>query len=585
MRVHAIRFISVLDREDRIAKRSHLFRMPRVQLVATFPVGADGNLACVTPFVHDVDDSTTMGELKDIVLQRAAEEYDEVDLTAILLMVGPSYCVFGADKYLDALSTLVALPGPGDRSLRLYFSPIWTQFRHTAPTHVVLYLGHGRGDRHYLVHPPTMGLHFLEDIAEWLRSERVADYLAYTFTNKKFSGIKDRTSPMVTIGRKLEKLARSFAVLGGPNGFLLAKFTVEFEADQAAVRAALQALNPLDFPALDDFDASKLTICEPPTMASVEGALVHCLRLLQARFALSGTPFLISTEYSGEGSIGAWVEGVRNVHATLNWILDPKLISDPSSRMIHVEVDKYAKSLRLRAKQCGDVQSTMPGFKIEFNYPYCSILRWEYELKTPYAREECCLVKKEFGKGNKYGFMCAVRLWKGELHIPCGRYPTIAALHVGAFREKIADRLLPAELASLRGGDAEAARLAAGRAASKPITHLALADSLSDSQPDVMLASAPGDLPSSPCLLPLLQCIADAGLELTDAQREAAASLSEQIDEMNKDNFDVIPDDPDVDDAERELAEAGDDPVLLRKLAEKLVAKAARKREREEESD
>lgn len=164
--------------------------MPRVQLVATFPVGADGYLACVTPFVHDVDDSTTMGELKDIVLQRAAEEYDEVDLTAILLMVGPSYCVFGADKYLDALSTLVALPGPGDRSLRLYFSPIWTQFRHTAPTHVVLYLGHGRGDRHYLVHPPTMGLHFLEDIAEWLRSERVADYLAYTFTNKKFIGTR-----------------------------------------------------------------------------------------------------------------------------------------------------------------------------------------------------------------------------------------------------------------------------------------------------------------------------------------------------------------------------------------------------------
>ena len=62
----------------------------------------------------------------------------------------------------------------------------------------------GRGDRHYLVHPPTMGLLFLEDIAEWLRSERVADYLAYTFTNKKFIGTKDRTSPMVTIGRKLE---------------------------------------------------------------------------------------------------------------------------------------------------------------------------------------------------------------------------------------------------------------------------------------------------------------------------------------------------------------------------------------------
>lgn len=85
--------------------------------------------------------------------------------------------------------------------------------------------------------------------------------------------------------------------------------------------------------------------------------------------------------------------------------------------------------------------------------------------------------------------------------------------------------------------------------------------------------------------MPLLQCIVDAGLALTDAQRAAAASLSEHIDEMNEDTFDVIPDDPDVDDPERELAAAGDNPVLLRQLAEKLVAQAARKREREEDSD
>jgi hypothetical protein len=39
-----------------------------------------------------------------------------------------------------------------------------------AHTHVVIYLGLPyRGKCHYLVHPPTMGLHFLEDIAEWLR--------------------------------------------------------------------------------------------------------------------------------------------------------------------------------------------------------------------------------------------------------------------------------------------------------------------------------------------------------------------------------------------------------------------------------
>ena len=34
---------------------------------------------------------------------------------------------------------------------------------------------------------------------------------------------------------------------------------------------------------------------------------------------------------------------------------------------IHVEVEKYAKSLGLCAKQCGDVHSTMPGFKVEFD--------------------------------------------------------------------------------------------------------------------------------------------------------------------------------------------------------------------------
>jgi hypothetical protein len=93
-----------MDRGDRVVfDRPDLFRMPRVQLVATVPVGDDGFLACVTPFVHDVDESTTMGDLKDSVFLRAAEDYDNVDPTAILLMVGPGYCVFGADKYLNAL--------------------------------------------------------------------------------------------------------------------------------------------------------------------------------------------------------------------------------------------------------------------------------------------------------------------------------------------------------------------------------------------------------------------------------------------------------------------------------------------------
>ena len=34
-------------------------------------------------------------------------------------------------------------------------------------------------------------------------------------------------------------------------------------------------------------------------------------------------PFLITTEYSGARSIGAWVEGQSDVPGTLNWIVDP----------------------------------------------------------------------------------------------------------------------------------------------------------------------------------------------------------------------------------------------------------------------
>jgi len=85
-----------MDRGDRVFfdrpdLLHDLFRMPRVQLVATVRVGDDGYLACVTPFVHDVDESTTMGDLKDSVFLRAAEDYENVDPTAILLMVGPGY--------------------------------------------------------------------------------------------------------------------------------------------------------------------------------------------------------------------------------------------------------------------------------------------------------------------------------------------------------------------------------------------------------------------------------------------------------------------------------------------------------------
>ena len=66
---------------------------------------------------------------------------------------------------------------------------------------------------------------------------------------------------------------------------MLARFTVEFAADHNAARKALRTIkdeideNPSEYP-LHDFDSSKLLISEPTTMASLEGAMVQCLRLL-----------------------------------------------------------------------------------------------------------------------------------------------------------------------------------------------------------------------------------------------------------------------------------------------------------------
>jgi hypothetical protein len=74
---------------------------------------------------------------------------------------------------------------------------------------------------------------------------------------------------------------------------------------------------------------------------------------------------------------------------------------------IHVEVEKYAKSLGLCAKQCGDVHSTMPGFKVEFDDFDASKLGTELlicepptmasvegalfhlSMPSPYARQVC----------------------------------------------------------------------------------------------------------------------------------------------------------------------------------------------------
>ena len=228
---------------------------------------------------------------------------DDVDLSAELVCIGPGFVTYGPERYTWTLGAL--LPPEDEPSLKLFFSPIWRQFTLSSPKHNVLYLAQPYQGKHFLVDPPAMGERFLEEIAVWLNGDRVAAYLAWTFNPKSLA----KSGPKFVIAQKLQKLARSFAVLGGPSGFLLGKYTVEFAADHAAVRRALCTIkdeidaNPSEYP-LHDFDSSKLLLSEPTTMTSLEGAMVQCLRLLHHKFELRGTPFLISSEFSGDGSVG-----------------------------------------------------------------------------------------------------------------------------------------------------------------------------------------------------------------------------------------------------------------------------------------
>ena len=92
----------------------------------------------------------------------------------------------------------------------------------------------------------------------------------------------------------------------------------------------------------------------------------------------------------------------------------------------------------------------MPGLKANLTIPQTLILLWEYELKTPFTEDNCCIVKELFGNGQRMGFLCWVRQWKSALGIPCGKYPTVAYMRMGAWTESIADRELPEKLANFR---------------------------------------------------------------------------------------------------------------------------------------
>eukprot|EP00966_Prymnesium_polylepis_P246060 5691514-Prymnesium_polylepis.1 len=288
------------------------------------------------------------------------------------MCIGPGFNTFGLQDY--GLGVAVAVR---TGNATLYFSPVWRQFELSSPQHNVFVLAQPFNGRKLLIDPPTMGMRFLEDVGEWLNGPRVDEALAWRYAPKGVPA----TGTLEKIASKLEKMSRGFAVCGGPKGYLLLSFTVEFARDKDAVRRKLNALrgdvlaHPSKYPA-HDFDCTKLHLPEPCTMAAVEGAMAQSLGLMQHQFALEGTPFLIATEPSGDGSISTWVEGERNVHGTLVWIGDPALFADHARRTIIGEVRLFCDKVGLAAKQCGDEDVSMPGFKPNLNYPATSVLLW-----------------------------------------------------------------------------------------------------------------------------------------------------------------------------------------------------------------
>jgi hypothetical protein len=106
----------------------------------------------------------------------------------------------------------------------------------------------------------------------------------------------------------------------------------------------------------------------------------------------------------------------------------------------------------LVVKHCAghDLNSSVPGLKSNFMIPQVLILLWEYELKTPFTRDDCCIVKELFGTGQKFGYICWVRKWKFALGMPCEKYPTIAYLRIGSWVAPIAHRPLPEKLANFK---------------------------------------------------------------------------------------------------------------------------------------
>ena len=101
-------------------------------------------------------------------------------------------------------------------------------------------------------------------------------------------------------------------------------------------------------------DAEWLRITTPCTgMVHVERAMTVAIRICTYRINLIGSPLCISTEPSGVESISRWVQGVRDVHGAVSFMLRPGLLSDP--KMPHpfkIVEDAFALAA-LIPKSCG----------------------------------------------------------------------------------------------------------------------------------------------------------------------------------------------------------------------------------------
>ena len=404
--------------------------------------------------------------------------------------------------------------------------------------------------RTFLVSPEEMGYEFMEDVDAWLSSVRCLSYAKYKVMLK---GTKASTGVGKKIVMRMEKMCTLFSILGGEKFHTCLNYTLEFEKDLSEVRRKLKEMadehDKDDTSFGPDFDPSELIIPDPcPSMYYVERAMVMAIR--GAHFQLQtvpGLPLCIATEPSGELGIGRWVEGVRDVHGAVSFLVDAAAITDKDSESYGQMLQKHFAAYGLVPKQCADSSSSMPGLKSNLNIPEVLLLLWEYELKTPFTEELCCIIKELFGKGNRMGFMCWVRKWKAANGIPCGKYPTIAWLQMGTFVESIKDRELPKELAEykLKSPEELTAELQRINAALPPGAKKRKQVNQDPCGPYAIGGTQTATQTASQVLKPLRDALKQLPLHRNDEQAANVATTLDALHDtrcLDDDDFDTVPD-------------------------------------------